>query len=141
MHNDENPIRAFTSSPDSILLDADELAQILRVPRSWVYSHLQELPVIRLGRYVRFSRSEVFAGLYPKLLRGYALEAIETAVDKPLRKAAVGRFLGELELAQRVRRPAVGLGEEGQLTEYAVGSELVLDGEVVALSAFSADVL
>ena len=59
MHTDQNPVQAFTPSPDSILLDADELAQILRVPRSWVYSHLRELPVIRLGRYVRFKRSEV----------------------------------------------------------------------------------
>ena len=59
MHTDQNPVQAFTPSPDSILLGADELAQILRVPRSWVYSHLRELPVIRLGRYVRFKRSEV----------------------------------------------------------------------------------
>jgi excisionase family DNA binding protein len=59
MHSDQNSVQAFTPSPDSILLDADELAQILRVPRSWVYSHLRELPVIRLGRYVRFRRSEV----------------------------------------------------------------------------------
>lgn len=44
---------------NSILLDASEVAQILRVPRSWVYSHLKELPVIRLGRYVRFRRSEI----------------------------------------------------------------------------------
>jgi excisionase family DNA binding protein len=44
---------------DAILLDADEVAQILRVPRSWVYSHLRELPAIRLGRYVRFRRSEI----------------------------------------------------------------------------------
>jgi len=42
-----------------ILLTADEVAQILRVPKSWVYSHLSELPVIRLGRYVRFRRSEI----------------------------------------------------------------------------------
>lgn len=44
---------------EAILLDAGEVAQILRVPRSWVYSHLKELPVIRLGRYVRFRRSEI----------------------------------------------------------------------------------
>jgi len=50
----------FGSVPaDVILLDADEVAQILRVPRSWVYSHLKELPAIRLGRYVRFRRSEI----------------------------------------------------------------------------------
>ena len=44
---------------EEILLTADEVAEILRVPRSWVYSHLSELPVIRLGRYVRFRRSEI----------------------------------------------------------------------------------
>jgi hypothetical protein len=82
------------------------------------------------------SRSDVFAGLYLKLLRGYALSAIEQPVDKPLRRRDVGRFLGELELAKRTRRPAVGLGEEGVLTEYAVGAELSLDGEVIALSAY-----
>jgi len=42
-----------------VLLTADEVAHILRVPRSWVYSHLRDLPVIRLGRYVRFRRSEI----------------------------------------------------------------------------------
>ena len=44
---------------NGILLTADEVAQILRVPKSWVYSHLSELPVIRLGRYVRFRRSKI----------------------------------------------------------------------------------
>lgn len=44
---------------NGILLTADEVAQILHVPKSWVYSHLSELPVIRLGRYVRFKRSEI----------------------------------------------------------------------------------
>jgi hypothetical protein len=82
------------------------------------------------------SRSDVFAGLYMKLLRGYALSAIEQPIDRPLRRRDLGRFLGELELAKRDPRPAVGLGEEGALTEYAVGSELTVAGEVVALSAF-----
>ena len=38
------------------LLTAGEVAARLRVPRSWVYSHLALLPVVRLGRYVRFRR-------------------------------------------------------------------------------------
>lgn len=84
------------------------------------------------------SRSDVFAGLYLKLPRGYALDAIESPLDRPVSKAAVGRFLGELELATRTRRPAVGLGQECELTGYAIGSELVADGEVIALSAFPA---
>jgi hypothetical protein len=79
------------------------------------------------------SRSEVFAGLYMKLLRGYALSAIECPLDKPLRRRDFGRLLGELELAKRDRRPAVGLGEEGVLTEYAFGSELVVQREVIAV--------
>lgn len=44
---------------DGCLLTADEVAGILRVPKSWVYSHLSDLPAIRLGRYVRFRRSDV----------------------------------------------------------------------------------
>jgi excisionase family DNA binding protein len=48
-----------TIPQDAILLDAGEVAQILRVPRTWVYSHLRELPTIRLGRYVRFRRAEI----------------------------------------------------------------------------------
>jgi excisionase family DNA binding protein len=47
---------AGMGAADGCLLTADEVAAILRVPRS---SHLSELPVIRLGRYVRFKRSEV----------------------------------------------------------------------------------
>jgi Helix-turn-helix domain len=41
---------------DHSFLTAEEVAAILRVPRSWVYSHLDLLPTVRLGRYVRFRR-------------------------------------------------------------------------------------
>lgn len=41
------------------LLTAEEVAAILRVPGSWVYSHLNMLPVVRLGRYVRFRRKVI----------------------------------------------------------------------------------
>ena len=54
---------AAGDSSGQVLLTADEVAQILRVPRSWVYGHLSELPAIRLGRYVRFKRSEIDAFL------------------------------------------------------------------------------
>ena len=43
-----------------VLLTAEEVAEILRVPRSWIYSHLDQLPTVRLGRYVRFKRSEIY---------------------------------------------------------------------------------
>src|SRR5919108_689896 len=61
------------------------------------------------------SRSDVFAGLYLKLLRGYALDAIERPLAKPLAKAAVARLLKSAE-----RLP------------------LVVDDEVVALTAYPA---
>jgi len=42
-----------------VLLTAEEVAEILRVPRSWIYGHLDQLPTVRLGRYVRFKRAEI----------------------------------------------------------------------------------
>jgi excisionase family DNA binding protein len=59
MDNSTVPSLGLEQPSNAVLLNADEVAQILRVPRSWVYSHLSELPVIRLGRYVRFRRSEI----------------------------------------------------------------------------------
>ena len=67
-----------------------------------------------------------------------ALSAIENPVDRPLRKSHVGRFLGELELAERMLRAAGVLGEHGELTGYAIVTELAVDGEVIALTAFPA---
>lgn len=43
------------------LMTADEVAQRLRVPRSWVYlaARQGDLPSIRCGRYRRFDGSDV----------------------------------------------------------------------------------
>ena len=49
----------FHGPPDTVLLNAEEVAQILRVPKSWIYSHLDRLPTVRLGRYVRFRRTDI----------------------------------------------------------------------------------
>jgi excisionase family DNA binding protein len=45
--------------PNGNLLTVDEVAAILHVPKSWIYAHLNGLPAIRLGRYVRFKRSDI----------------------------------------------------------------------------------
>ena len=55
--NESDPV--FQDFTDGALLTVEEVAHVLRVPRSWVYSHLEMLPTIRLGRYVRFRRSEI----------------------------------------------------------------------------------
>lgn len=37
------------------LLEAERVAALLRVPKSWVYANADQIPgVLRLGRYVRF---------------------------------------------------------------------------------------
>ena len=44
----------------STLMKPDEVAALLRVPTSWVYTHQKEIPgLVRLGRYVRFRRSDI----------------------------------------------------------------------------------
>lgn len=45
-------------TPDA-LLTVPEVAAILRVPSSWVYSHAAQLGVYRVGKYLRFERGVV----------------------------------------------------------------------------------
>ena len=46
--------KAVLTYTESELLTVDEVAAKLRVPRSWVYSHANELGVYRAGKYLRF---------------------------------------------------------------------------------------
>lgn len=43
------------------LLTADEVADLMRVTRAWVYAQTRRdaLPHLRLGRYVRYRRSAI----------------------------------------------------------------------------------
>ena len=45
------------------LLTADDVAELLRVTRGWVYAETRarRIPHVRLGRYVRYRRSAVEA--------------------------------------------------------------------------------
>ena len=36
------------------LLTVAELSLVLKVKKSWIYTHLEVIPHVRLGRYVRF---------------------------------------------------------------------------------------
>lgn len=53
------PARQAEGSPG--LLTAEEVAELLQVPKSWVYRASREgiLPSIHLGRYVRFDWADV----------------------------------------------------------------------------------
>lgn len=54
-----NENSSYAAQADFVLLNVEEVAQILRVPKSWVYSHLDLLPTVRLGRYIRFRRTDI----------------------------------------------------------------------------------
>jgi hypothetical protein len=82
-------------------------------------------------------RADVYAGLHAKLLRGYALDAIERRVDAEVPTAYIASLLRRIASAPRTPTPAVGLGQNWRLeSDRLVGSELIVDGELVAMSVF-----
>jgi hypothetical protein len=82
-------------------------------------------------------RSDVYAGLHAKLVRGYALDALERPVDAPVPEAYVEKLLARIGAASRVPGEQVGLGQERRLRGPRVaGSELVVGDETVALTVF-----
>jgi hypothetical protein len=84
------------------------------------------------------SRPEAFARLYPKLLDGYLLDAIERLDYAPTGAGRLESFVGSVLEAPRRREPSVGLGEDVRIAAKGlVGSGLELDGELVQLSAYS----
>jgi hypothetical protein len=84
------------------------------------------------------SRPEAFGRLYPKLLEGYLLDAIEL-LDRKM-SCDPESFLSMLAEASRSRGPSAELGEDVRLRgEGIVGSGLELDGELVQLCAFSTE--
>jgi hypothetical protein len=84
------------------------------------------------------SRPEAFGRLYPKLLEGYLLDALELLDGKP--GGDPESFLAAVTDAPRSRGPSAGLGEDMRLRgDGIVGSGLELDGELVQLCAFSSE--
>lgn len=86
------------------------------------------------------SQPHAFQLLYPKLLEGYLLDAIERLDGEAANRRAVESFAERIEAAPRSRRRSVGLGDDVRLrAQRIVGSALEIDDELVQLSAFSAD--
>jgi excisionase family DNA binding protein len=71
MHDVET-ISTFRTDPgDDTLLTAQDAARFLKVPVSWVYEHVRpgskdRLPVVKLGKYLRFDRCDLRAYLDAK---------------------------------------------------------------------------
>jgi hypothetical protein len=84
------------------------------------------------------SRPDAFARLYPKLLTGYLLDAIERLDRKPATTERVRAFVEATEAAATARHRSPGLGEDVRLSgDRVLGSGLELDGELVQLCAFT----
>jgi hypothetical protein len=137
----EKNIRMRVSSPTGASADAyrshaDRLGEL---ERAFPLQPGQSGAVLALGDslcldYV--SRPDAFARLYPRLLRGYMLDALER-LDRP-RGDGISMFVKTVASATSTRRPSVGLGEDVRLEgSEVVGSGLELDGELLQLSAFT----
>jgi excisionase family DNA binding protein len=61
MNEERSPEETCLSA--EALLTPEELAVRLRVKRSWVYSHADELGAYRCGKYLRFHFTRVLARL------------------------------------------------------------------------------
>jgi len=84
------------------------------------------------------SRPEVHSDLYPKLLRGYALEALNLDETAGRGGADEEAFMTALSLANRRPLPPVGAGSAAALEwAFVSGHELRLDDDLVALTALA----
>ena len=85
------------------------------------------------------SRPDAFAAIWPKLLRGYLLDALERLDGRPTPTERLLGFVDEVAEAPIRWGPSVGLGEDLRLQGPGVlGSGLALGNETIQLSAFSA---
>jgi hypothetical protein len=86
------------------------------------------------------SRPDAFAQLYPKLLNGYLLDAIEWLDREHAEFDDLPGFYLATEAATRSRRPSAALGEDVRFRGCGlVGSGLELKGEILQWCAFSSD--
>ena len=87
-----------------------------------------------------FDSAAAFARYLDKLVRSYALDAIETEAGKTLAPsgAEVRRFLEAMQAAAAERFPALGEGEDIRLTgDEVTGGALVANGRIVHLAGFA----
>ena len=88
-----------------------------------------------------FDCEETFAEMLPKLIRSYAIDAIESVQSHRRNPSAVSAdaFISKLVRAEAETYPAVGEGTEVRLSAPgAIAAALVTDERVVHLAGFSA---
>jgi hypothetical protein len=86
------------------------------------------------------SRPDAFARLYPKLLDGYLLDALEHLDGKLVSRECMADFLAGTDAAPARRQGSAGRGEDLRLVgDGLVGSGLILEEELLQLSVFTSD--
>ncbi len=86
-----------------------------------------------------FDNPETFGKLMPKLVRSYALDALETSTENEVTTPEIEakRFVEILAAVEVQEFPAVGLGKDLRLSSQMVsGGALENDGRVIHLGAF-----
>lgn len=86
-----------------------------------------------------FDASGAFAAYLPKLVKSYALDAIDTPaeVDPVVQAETVRQFLRQLAAARQDRYPATGAGEDVRLEgEVIAGGALEHESKLVHLAAY-----
>ena len=89
-----------------------------------------------------FDRRTTLAAMLPKLVRSYAIDALEAEREggKRAKKKDAKAFLGKLCEAEILDYDAVGLGNDLRLTAPGiVGGGLAVDGGLVHLAAFTVE--
>jgi excisionase family DNA binding protein len=70
-HKLDTPATLSVDQVEDALLTPQDAARLLKVSVSWVYQHVQpdaedRLPVVRLGKYLRFHLRDLRAYIYTK---------------------------------------------------------------------------
>jgi hypothetical protein len=99
--------------------------------------------VFAIGRMIHslefFNYSRTFRDLFPKLLRSYGIEAIESEGDSEfnISPAEASNFIAQVVSAEATQHQAIGLGEDIRLsTENVTAAALVVDSKIIHLAAF-----
>jgi hypothetical protein len=86
------------------------------------------------------SRPDAFVQLWPRLRRGYLLDALEALDRAPAPSGTLTAFVDAVAAMRPAQQRSVGLGNDVRLRgEGLIGSGLELDGELLQLSAFTTD--
>jgi hypothetical protein len=101
--------------------------------------------VFALGDEVRgcelFDHPEAAERLMPKIVRSYALDAIERTIPGARQDGeAAAAFLRQIAESRVQSFPSIGLGEDARIDgEALVGGALIVEGRLVHLSAYRVD--